>query len=237
LIRAGRPSDAEAVLLRIESEVSKSSGQFLTPVIQGRSGTGTVYKTGEPRELLGAAYLGVTLMLWAAWFAEYGVLYTYQIFLPTILSAEGHSIVKSFRYSVVIYSSVIPGYVLGGYVVEWLDRKYTILLSFVSITAFGTLFGYSRSPVQIMTFAGLTVFFLSLGSTAIYTYTARTSSYRDSRDRYGDRVCLGTSGRRDHAFSFWTLPCHLGQIIIVSDDRPRSHRCRNCGPLLWPINS
>ena len=110
-------------------------------------------------------------MLWAAWFAEYGVLYTYQIFLPTILSAEGHSIVKSFRYSVVIYSSVIPGYVLGGYVVEWLDRKYTILLSFVSIAAFGTLFGYSRSPAQIMTFAGLTVFFLSLGSTAIYTYT------------------------------------------------------------------
>ena len=110
-------------------------------------------------------------MLWAAWFAEYGVLYTYQIFLPTILAAEGRSIVKSFGYSVVIYSSVIPGYVLGGYVVEWLDRKYTILISFVAIAAFGTLFGHSQSPAQIMTFAGLTVFFLSLGSTAIYAYT------------------------------------------------------------------
>jgi putative MFS transporter len=171
LIRAGRPSDAEAVLLRIEGEVSKSSGQFLIAVIPGQTGQELSTTRADPRELLGAAYLGVTLMLWAAWFAEYGVLYTYQIFLPTILSAEGHSIVKSFRYSVVIYSSVIPGYVLGGYVVEWLDRKYTILLSFVSIAAFGTLFGYSRSPAQIMTFAGLTVFFLSLGSTAIYTYT------------------------------------------------------------------
>jgi putative MFS transporter len=110
-------------------------------------------------------------MLWAAWFAEYGVLYTYQIFLPTILSAEGRSIVNSFRYSVVIYSAVIPGYVLGGYVVEWLDRKYAILLSFVAIAAFGTLFGRSRSPAEIMTFAGATVFFISLGSTAIYTYT------------------------------------------------------------------
>jgi putative MFS transporter len=110
-------------------------------------------------------------MLWTAWFAEYGVLYTYQIFLPTILSAEGHSIVNSFRYSVVIYSAVIPGYVVGGYVVEWLDRKYAILLSFAAIAAFGTLFGLSRSPAQIMTFAGSTVFFISLGSTAIYTYT------------------------------------------------------------------
>ena len=55
--------------------------------------------------------------------------------------------------------------------VEWLDRKYAILLSFASVAAFGTLFGHSQSPIQIMTFAGSTVFFLSLGSTAIYTYT------------------------------------------------------------------
>src|ERR1700730_1714996 len=171
LIRAGRPSGAEAVLLRIEGEVSRSSGPLLAAVIQGQSGQELSTRRADPRELLGAAYLGVTLMLWAAWFAEYGVLYTYQIFLPTILSAEGHSIVNSFRYSVVIYSAAIPGYVLGGYVVEWLDRKYAILLSFASVAAFGTLFGYSPSPVQIMTFAGSTVFFLSLGSTAIYTYT------------------------------------------------------------------
>jgi putative MFS transporter len=171
LIRAGRPSDAEAVMLRIEHEVSKSSGQLLTPVIPSQNRQELTTKRADPRELLGAAYRSITLMLWVAWFAEYGVLYTYQIFLPTILAAEGRSIVKSFGYSVVIYSSVIPGYVLGGYVVEWLDRKYTILISFVAIAVFGTLFGYSQSPAQIMAFAGFTVFFLSLGSTAIYTYT------------------------------------------------------------------
>jgi MFS transporter, putative metabolite:H+ symporter len=171
LIRAGRPSDAEAVMLRIEHEVSKSSGQLLTPVIPSQNRQELTTKRADPRELLGAAYRSITLMLWVAWFAEYGVLYTYQIFLPTILAAEGRSIVKSFGYSVVIYSSVIPGYVLGGYVVEWLDRKYTILISFVAIAVFGTLFGHSQSPAQIMAFAGFTVFFLSLGSTAIYTYT------------------------------------------------------------------
>jgi putative MFS transporter len=170
LIRSGRQSDAEAVLLRIEAEVSRSSGHPLTPVVPGQSAQPSA-RRANPSELLGAAYRRVTLMLWVAWFAEYGVLYTYQIFLPTILSAEGHSIVNSFRYSVVIYSAVIPGYVLGGYVVEWLDRKYAILLSFAAIVAFGTLFGHSRSPAQIMTFAGSTVFFLSLASTAIYTYT------------------------------------------------------------------
>jgi putative MFS transporter len=171
LIRADRPFDAEKVLLRIEAEVSKSSGQLLTQVIPRQSRQELTRKRADPRELLGSAYRSTTLMLWSAWFAEYGVLYVYQIFLPTILAVEGRPIVKSFGYSVVIYSSVIPGYVLGGYVVEWLDRKYTIVISFVAIAAFGTLFGQSQSPTQIMTFAGFSVFFLSLGSTAIYTYT------------------------------------------------------------------
>jgi putative MFS transporter len=171
LIRAGRPADAELVMIRIEAEVSHSTEHPLTPVVPGQAGQDQFAERTDPKQLLRAAYRNVTLMLWVAWFAEYGVLYTYQIFLPTILAAEGHSIVNSFRYSVVIYSSVIPGYVLGGYLVEWLDRKYTILLSFVSIAAFGTLFAHSRSPAQIMTFAGATVFFISLGSTAIYTYT------------------------------------------------------------------
>jgi len=171
LIRAGRPVDAAVVLRRIETDVSQSIGRPLAHVTPGQCRQDLFVRRADPKELLGAAYRTITLMLWVAWFAEYGVLYTYQIFLPTILAAEGHSIVNSFRYSVVIYSAVIPGYVLGGYVVEWLDRKYTILLSFASIVAFGTLFAHSRSPSQIMTFAGITVFFVSLGSTAIYTYT------------------------------------------------------------------
>jgi putative MFS transporter len=171
LVRAGRPSDAQEVLQQIEEEVARSTGQALPAIIPTQSEPQLSSKPVDPTELIGAAYRSLTLMLWVAWFAEYGVLYTYQIFLPTILSAEGRSIVSSFRYSVVIYSSVIPGYVVGGYLVEWLDRKYTILLSFASVAAFGTLFAHARSPAQIMTFAGLTVFFISLGSTAIYTYT------------------------------------------------------------------
>jgi len=171
LVRAGRLADAETFMVRIEAEVSKSSGPLLAPVIPGQRTEEPSARRAHTSELLRTPYRSITLMLWIAWFAEYGVLYTYQIFLPTILSAEGQSIVKSFGYTVAIYSSVIPGYILGGYVAEWLDRKYAILLAFVSIAAFGTLFGHSRSPAQVMTFAGLTVFFLSLGSTAIYTYT------------------------------------------------------------------
>ena len=43
--------------------------------------------------------------------------------------------------------------------------------SLIAIGLCGTLFGLSRAPREIMLFGGLTVFFLVLSSTAIYTYT------------------------------------------------------------------
>src|SRR5882724_5739425 len=120
LIRVGRIADAEAVLRRVEGEVAKSSAQALPPVIRSQSQAQVYSRPMHPKELLGATYRSLTLMLWAAWFAEYGVLYTYQIFVPTILSAEGHSIVTSFDSSVFFFSGKFPVYFFGGNVVEWL---------------------------------------------------------------------------------------------------------------------
>ena len=71
-----------------------------------------------------------------------------------------------------------------------------------------------------MTFAGLTVFFLSLGSTAIYTYTPELYPPEIRATATVDRLCLGTSGCRDHAFSLRTFLCHPRQITIISDHRP-----------------
>src|SRR6266478_3607576 len=56
LIRAGRPSDAEQVLRRVEGEVAKSRGQALPAVIPSQSELPQVCsKPVSPRELLGPA--------------------------------------------------------------------------------------------------------------------------------------------------------------------------------------
>ena len=213
LIRVGRISQAEAVLSRVEDEVAKCSGRALPPVVPSQQ-VKVSSRPVDARELLGTAYRRLTLMLWVAWFAEYGVLYTYQIFLPTILSAEGHSIVNSFRYSVVIYSSVIPGYVLGGYVLEWLDRKYAILISFASIAAFGTLFAHSRSPAEIMAFAGTTVFFISIGSTAIYTYTPELYPTEIRATAMGIASAWGRVGAVSMLLVFGHFFARLGKSLL-----------------------
>ncbi|MEP6574540.1 MAG: MFS transporter [Gemmatimonadota bacterium] len=172
LARMGRGEEAEEVVAWIEARVERSTRAPL-PVVSSRPSLASPKETGRigPRDLLGGPYRRITLMLWSAWFAEYGVLHTFQTFVPTILASEGYTIVRSFRYSVVIYLAVVPGYVLGGRVSDWLDRKYAVLLSFAGVGIFGTLFGRSTSPLTITVFGGLTTFFLALGSTAIYTYT------------------------------------------------------------------
>jgi putative MFS transporter len=219
LVQIGRVSEAESVITQIESEVERSTGAPLPPVMRSQPSSNRLETLARPSDLLSPIYRRITLMLWAAWFAEYGVLYTFQTFVPTILSSEGYSIVKSFRYSVVIYGAVIPGYILGGHVVEWLDRKYAILLSFVAIGLCGTLFGLSRTPREIMLFGGLTVFFLALGSTAIYTYTPELYPTEIRATGMGIASAWGRAGAVTLLLSFGYFFAVRGKslLFIISD--------------------
>jgi putative MFS transporter len=122
--------------------------------------------------------------------------------------------VNSFQYSVVIYSGVVPGYVVGGYVVEWIDRKYAIVMSFLSVVVFGTLFAHSRTPAEIMTFAGLTVFFISLGSTAIYTYTPEVHPTEIRATAMGIASAWGRVGAITMLLMFGHFFARLGKSLL-----------------------
>ncbi|MGN6084995.1 MFS transporter [Trinickia sp.] len=172
LLRNGRAAEAEAALASIEQRVGRKLNAGTTNVASAKpAAQATPARTYTARDLLGPRYLKLTLMMWLAWFAEYGVLYTFMTFVPTLLAMEGFTIVKSFQFSIAIYASVIPGYVLGGYIVDWLDRKPTAVIAFIGTAIFGTLFGLSTTSTELMTFGGLMAFCLALGSTAIYSYT------------------------------------------------------------------
>ncbi|MBA3963226.1 MAG: MFS transporter [Chthoniobacterales bacterium] len=219
LLKVGRVSEAEGVLARIEAEVEKLTGTPLPLVTIKQPSLDRLQPLLRPRDLLGASYRRITLMLWAAWFAEYGVLYSYQTFVPTLLSAEGYSIVKSFQYAVVIYGSGIPGYILGGQLVEWLDRKYAILLSFAVTGLFGTMFGLSKTPLEIMLFGGLTVFSLALGSTSIYTYTPELYPTEIRATGMGIASAWGRAGAVTLLLSFGYFFAVQGKslLFIISD--------------------
>jgi len=109
--------------------------------------------------------------------------------------------------------------------------------SFVSITAFGTLFGYSRSlPDNDLRWINSLLPVPWLHGD-IYLTLPNFILPRFARPLW-DRVCLGTSGRRDHAFKFLdtSLPSWGKSLLFLMID-PVLIVAANCGPLLWPIKT
>ena len=167
LAKKGRFEDADREVRKLEDAVAKQHGQ-LAPVTKVNDVPVVNFNVSA---ILGPKYLKRTLMLWCAWFAEYGVLYAFLTFVPTLLIMSGHKVVSSFAYSVVIYLAYIPGYIFGGYLVDILDRKWGIVACFVSTAIFGTLFGSVEVDALTILFGALTAFSVACGSTCIYTYT------------------------------------------------------------------
>lgn len=173
LQRIGRKDDAEMALQSIERRASK--GAKLAPFDESLVTQVAEGETARPRlkasALLSKGYRARTLMLWCAWFAQYGVLYAFLTFVPTLLALDGIEVTRSLLYSIVIYAAYIPGYVFGGYLAERMDRKWLIGLAFMMTAVFGTLFGSSSDPALIMLFGALTAVSAGLGATGVYTYT------------------------------------------------------------------
>lgn len=166
----GRSNDANAAMETIERRVYSGDPPPLDPADLGNEVLDKKPKV-KPIVLLQRGYRRRTLMLWTAWFAQYGVLYAFLTFVPTLLSLDGVDIVHSFGYSAVIYAAYVPGYVLGGYLAERLDRKWLITGAFLSTALFGTLFGSTSEPALIMLFGACTALSAGLGATGVYTYT------------------------------------------------------------------
>ncbi|MDR0826749.1 MAG: MFS transporter [Desulfovibrio sp.] len=220
LIKKGRLKEAEETVTWIEKKIEKRTGKALPPIpAQQTTAAAPAGPAITARDLLSPRYRKITWMLWAAWFAEYGVLYSFMTFVPTLLALEGHSIVRSFQYSVVIYITVIPAYILGGYVVEWLDRKYTAMLALTATAICGTLFGMSTEPPQIMLFGSMTSFFLALGSTAIYTYTPELYPTEIRATGMGIASAWGRAGAILLLLTFGVFAVVEGKLVLflISD--------------------
>ena len=220
LARVGRMPEAEKVLATLESKIRGLTGRPLPPLGVSRHETlGPSPHAMRPLQLLNGRYWKFTCMLWAAWFAQYGVLYAFETFVPTILSGEGYSMVKSFEFSIVIYGGAAPAFILGGRLAEWLDRKYTILLGFSATAVFGALFGLATTPAEIMLFGALTSCSLALTGTAIYAYTPELYPTEVRATGMGIASAWGRAGAVALLLLFGAYYSALGRslLFIISD--------------------
>ena len=217
LLSQGRTVAAEAVVAGIEARVVRSTGAALPPVAALPPAAPVV--PARRRDIVAAGALPVTLMLWLVWFTEYGVLYTFQSVLPTLLALDGFSIVRSTQFSVVIFSGFVPGYILSGYFLDLIGRKYWLMVSFAGIGISGTLFGYAHTPAEIMVCAWFTAFFLGNGSTSIYTLTPELYPTSIRTTAMGFASAWGRAGGIILLLSFGIFAVLQGRLalFLVSD--------------------
>lgn len=167
----GRYDEANAEMLKLETETERLTGQTLEPILTSTSSTTDSDKKITFVQLWSSEYRKRTIMLWILWFSLVFGYYGIFIWLPSLLVKAGYSIVNSFLYVIIITLAQIPGYFSASYLIERIGRKTVISLYLIMSALSAYAFGQSTTTTTILVFASLMSFF-NLGAWgAVYAYT------------------------------------------------------------------
>ncbi len=104
-----------------------------------------------------------TVALWVVWFFVNLSYYGAFTWIPTLLFQQGHSLVKSFQYTLIITLAQLPGYLVAAYLIEKIGRRVT-LASFLLMSAVSAgCYGMQTDPTGII-IAGSALSFFNLGA-------------------------------------------------------------------------
>ncbi|WP_345713654.1 MFS transporter [Kineococcus glutinatus] len=159
----GRTEEAEAVVRQFEEA---AAGRPLTDVPAVEP-----LPPGPVPRLLGPELRRRTAGLWAVWFGINFAYYGAFTWIPTLLVAQGFSLVRSFQYTLVITLAQLPGYALSAFLVERWGRRPTLGAFLLGSAAAALLFGSADSTATVL-LAGSLLSFANLGAWgALYATT------------------------------------------------------------------
>jgi putative MFS transporter len=142
---AGRTSEAEAIVARMEREAA-ALGPLSAPEAgdtaqAGRARFSTIFST---------PYRGRTLMLCVFHVFQTVGYYGFGTLVPTVLAAKGYSIVTSLTFTSLTFIGYPVGSALSLPLVERIDRRWLIVGSAALMSAFGLALGYASAPGVIL---------------------------------------------------------------------------------------
>ena len=169
LAEQGKVSEAAAIVARLEGEAG------LTPYYAAATVTEAVIREKPDKvafwELWVFPFIKRTIMLWIVWF---GIVYSYYgifTWMPSLMASQGHSILKTFEYVLLMTLAQLPGYFSAAWLVDVIGRKYTLALYLAGTALASYFFGQGGSPGVIL-FWGSLISFFNLGAWGVvYTYT------------------------------------------------------------------
>ena len=104
-----------------------------------------------------------TIALWAVWFFVNLSYYGAFTWMPTLLFRQGHSLIRSFEYTLIITLAQLPGYAMAAWLIEKWGRRPTLASFLLGSGVAAVLFGIQTSPVGIIV-AGCALSFFNLGA-------------------------------------------------------------------------
>ncbi len=104
-----------------------------------------------------------TIALWSVWFFVNLSYYGAFTWLPTLLFRQGHSLVRSFEYTLIITLAQLPGYAVAAWLIEKWGRRPTLATFLLGSGIAAGLFGLQNSTAGIL-LAGMALSFFNLGA-------------------------------------------------------------------------
>ncbi|TBN57926.1 MFS transporter [Glaciihabitans arcticus] len=160
----GRHAEAEAIVADFEQAAGVETPEAAeeAPVVARKNSIATLF---------GAHLRRRTISLWLVWFCVNFAYYGAFIWLPTLLVAQGFSLVRSFEYTLIITLAQLPGYAVSAWLVEKWGRRVTLAVFLAGSAVSAGFFGTAGDVTTILVFGALLSFF-NLGAWgALYAVT------------------------------------------------------------------
>ncbi|MGI5952592.1 MAG: MFS transporter, partial [Brooklawnia sp.] len=157
----GRSAEAEASVREFEKHSNaEPPADFDTAVANTPT---SVEPTGQRPSIFSPGLRRRTIALWAVWFFVNLSYYGAFTWLPTLLYRAGHSLVRSFEYTLIITLAQLPGYAMAAWLIEKWGRRPTLATFLLGSGIAAAFFGVQTTPAGIL-IAGCALSFFNLGA-------------------------------------------------------------------------
>ncbi|MDO5033211.1 MFS transporter [Corynebacterium sp.] len=109
------------------------------------------------------ALRGRTAALWTIWFCVNLSYYGAFIWIPSLLVADGFSLVKSFSFTLIMTLAQLPGYAMAGWLIEVWGRRATLATFLIGSACAAAMYGTAGSVPMIIV-SGCLLSFFNLGA-------------------------------------------------------------------------
>lgn len=155
----GKTRAAEEAVRRFELGSGVTPAVSLDTAVEHTPVTVIEESQGPRHHLFDPNHRRSTVGLWLVWFFVNLSYYGAFTWMPTLLFRQGHDLVRSFGYTLVITLAQVPGYAAAAWLIEVWGRRPTLASFLLGSGASALLFGMQDSSAGIMVFGALLSFF------------------------------------------------------------------------------